>query len=75
MTDKFRVSIPYYWPEYFENFLKYCTVIAEANDWQITTTINYQLKPHGRFIQTKTQGAYLRWDNEKYHTEFVLRYS
>ena len=72
---KFIVYIPYYWPDWWENFLHHCNDIAEANDWKVVTVINYQLKPHGKFIKTSTQGAYLRWDHPKYHTEFVLRWS
>lgn len=80
MPDKFRVDItrgmwqdP--WPTYFDNFYKHCATVATETEWHIDTIMNHQLKPHGRLIKTKTQGWYLRWDSEKYHTAFVLRWS
>lgn len=40
------------------------------------TVINHQLKPMGgRLITTSTQGWYLRWDEEKSHTAFVLKWT
>jgi hypothetical protein len=79
MTDKFRVKVtngPFQdpWPKYFDNFWIHCREISEANGWSPSTVANYQLKPYGRLIQTKTQGWYLRWNEEKYHTLFVLRW-
>ena len=63
------------WPIYFSNFFEYCVIIARENSWHIDTVITYQLKPHGKLIKTKTQGWYLRWDAEKYHNMFLLRWS
>lgn len=79
MPNKFRVNLgkPWseVWPPYFENFYKTCQTIAHANDWQAITVCNHKLSPHGKLIQTSTQGWYLRWDDAKYHTDFVLRWS
>jgi hypothetical protein len=79
MPDKFRVEVGRPWQEpwatYFENFYHHCQDIAMKNDWHIDTVTNYELKPHGKLIKTKTQGWYLRWDDEKYHNMFVLRWS
>ena len=79
MPDKFRVGVgrPWHepWPEYFENFYKHCQQISVDNNWLVDTVANYQLKPHGKLVKTKTQGWYLRWDNEKYHNFFVLKWS
>jgi len=80
MPDKFRVTVTKgmwqdQWPEYFDKFYKHCQKVAVDNGWQSITVMNTELKPHGRLIQTKTQGWYLRWDNEKYHSLFVLRWS
>ncbi len=63
------------WPKYFDNFYKHCQSIANNTDWLLETVANYELKPHGKLIKTKTQGWYLRWDDEKYHTMFVLKWS
>jgi len=80
MPDKFRVHLtrglwqdP--WPDYFENFYRHCKKIAHDNNWHEDTVINYQLKPHGKLVITRTQGWYLRWDDEKQHTMFVLKWS
>lgn len=80
MSDKFCVEVtkgmwqdP--WPLYFENFYKHCRDVATKNNWLVDTVANYQLKPHGKLIKTKTQGWYLRWDDEKYHNMFVLKWS
>ena len=80
MTDKFCVTVtkgmwqdP--WPEYFDNFYKHCSKLSGESGWVLDTVLNYQLRPHGRLIKTKTQGWYLRWDDEKYHNMFVLRWS
>lgn len=75
MTDKYRVSIPYYWPDWWDNFLRHCDSISNTNGWNIKTVINRQLKPHGKFIDSKTYGAYILWDDPKYHTEFLLRWA
>lgn len=80
MTDKFIVTIPKLWsdpwPEYFDNFYKHCRDIAHANDWEVGTVMNYQLRPlGGKLVTTKTQGWYLRWDQESNHTAFVLKWS
>jgi len=75
MTEKYIVSFNHYLPDYFENFLHHCNDIADKNNWDIRTVINYQLKPHGKYIRTKTQGSYLRWDDPTYHMFFVLRWS
>lgn len=79
MDDKFRVKIPSHWekpwPVYFENFFNHCNEIAKQNGWSPMTVINYQLRPlGGRLIITKTQGWYLRWDEEMNHTAFVLKW-
>ena len=79
MTDKFCVDVGTPWKEpwanYFENFYHHCQDIAIKNNWAIDTVVNYELKPHGRLIKTKTQGWYLRWDHPKHHVEFLLRWS
>ena len=80
MSDKFCVEVTRglwqdTWPDYFDKFYKYCQYKALANNWQHDTVMNYELKPHGKLIKTKTQGWYLRWDDPKYHTAFVLRWS
>ena len=79
MTDKFIVNVGHewgnIWPNYFNNFYYHCLKKAECNDWKVDTVMNYELKPHGKLIKTKTQGWYLRWDNEKYHTMFLLRWA
>ena len=73
--EKFIVRIDQFWPDYFENFVHHCNDIAEKNNWNVRTVMNYELKPYGRWIPTRTQGSYLRWDEAKYHTAFVLRWS
>lgn len=81
MTDKFRVALPNQWtqrpwPEYFANFYRHCESIAHANGWGPGTVMNYELRPlGGRLIVTRTQGWYLRWDQEENHTLFVLRWA
>lgn len=62
-------------PVWFSNFWDHCNQIAIENGWLVDTVMNYQLKPHGRLVKTKTQGWYMRWDDEQYHTFFVLRWS
>jgi hypothetical protein len=77
--EKFIVKLNHHnrlqFPDYFVNFVNYCHGVAEKNSWNISTVINYELKPYGRWIPTKTQGSYLRWDDPKYHTAFVLKWS
>ena len=81
MDDKFRVQvcanvITEEWPTYFRNFWGACMDAAEKNNWLSSTVANYELKPlGGKLMQTSTQGWYLRWDDEKYHTHFVMRWS
>jgi hypothetical protein len=79
MPDKFRVEVGRLWadpwPQYFDNFWNHCGSIAGKNAWSQITVANHELQPHGKLIQTKTQGWYLRWDDEKYHNMFVLRWS
>ena len=80
MPDNFCVTVTKglwkdKWPEYFDKFYHHCEAIAKENNWFLGTVMNYELKPHGKLIRTKTQGWYLRWDDEKYHTHFVLKWS
>lgn len=79
MPDKFRVELPGLWaepwPTYFDKFWTACRNKAAEHDWETITVANYELKPYGKLIQTKTQGWYLRWDDEKYHTAFILKWS
>jgi hypothetical protein len=80
MSDKFRVTVTKglwqdKWPDYFDNFIKHCEAKSNETGWLSETVITHELKPHGRLIKTKTQGWYLRWDDEKYHNMFVLRWS
>lgn len=63
------------WPTYFDNFFNYCLDKASENKWHVDTVINYELKPYGKLIKTSTQGWYLRWEHEKYHNIFVLKWS
>jgi len=79
VTDKFIVDLPGMWiapwPKYFENFWNHCVTIARKNDWKPITVANHELKPlGGKLIQSKTQGWYLRWDNEESHTFFALKW-
>lgn len=80
MSDKFCVTITQgmwkdRWPDYFDKFYKHCQQIAVKGKYNIGTVINYELRPlGGKMIQTKTQGWYLRWDNEASHTAFVLKW-
>lgn len=78
MQDKFCVTLSRHsneWPTYFVKFYITCDQIAYKNKWHVETVINRHLKPHGRLIVTKTQGWYLRWDDEKYHNLFALKWS
>lgn len=81
MSDKYRVAITkgYFgdpWPPYFDKFFTHCKEIADTNGWMPITVMNRHLRPlKGKLIMTKTQGWYLRWDEEKYHTLFVLKWS
>ena len=81
MPKKYRVPITqgYFadrWPGYFDRFFTHCKEIADANGWMPITVMNTKLRPiGGKLIMTKTQGWYLRWDNEASHTAFVLKWS
>jgi len=78
VTEKYRVLITVDWPNYWLNFIKHCRTNLAGNyhDYRdLDAFVNQQLKPHGKFIRTRTQGEYLRWDDPKYHTAFVLRWS
>lgn len=88
LDDYYRVTVTQglwqdKWPNYFNNFYIYCQDrLNELNlkgtygsEVVLDTVINYELKPYGKLIKTSTQGWYLRWDAEKYHTAFVLRWS
>ena len=81
MSDKFRVTVTKglwadKWPDYFDKFYKHCNKILEENQgWSLEQVMNHNLKPHGKIIMTSTQGWYLRWDDEKYHNMFVLKWS
>lgn len=86
MSEKFLVDIKQNrWSEYltkdrhydyFDNFWDHCQKVAAKNKWLTITVANYELKSlGGKLIQTKTQGWYLRWDNEVSHTMFVLKWS
>lgn len=80
MSDKFRVKLPAMWkepwPHYFNNFWEDCRQKGKSGGWSPLQVANYELKPlGGRLITTSTQGWYLRWDDEKYHTHFVLKWS
>ena len=80
MSDKFLIHVGSSWKndwaEYFQNFYLHCHEIASKNNWVLDTVIKYELKPvGGRLIKTSTQGWYLRWDSEKQHTMFVLRWA
>ena len=80
IKEKFIVTLPSQWhspwPKYFDNFWKHCSEIAHKNGWGVSTVANYQLRPlGGKLIQTKTQGWYLRWDEESSHTAFVLKWA
>lgn len=64
------------WPKYFDNFWNHCLAISHENEWKTITVANYELKPlGGKLIITKTQGWYLRWDDEQAHTFFILKWS
>ena len=72
VADGFNAVRDYDW---FSKFYNHCAEIADQNGWDTDTVANYNLKPHGKLIKTKTQGWYLRWDNERYHNFFVLKWS
>jgi hypothetical protein len=85
-TEKYRVSLPIVWPSYWLNFITHCQDILirncnyhEYRDLEqiamLDAFVKLQLAPHGKFIRTRTQGEYLRWDDPKYHTAFVLRWT
>jgi hypothetical protein len=83
--DKYRVDLGYHtwekpWPDYFHNFWKDCNEYArggQGTNWSSAIVVaNHRLrKVGGKLIQTNTQGWYLRWDDEKQHTMFVLKWS
>lgn len=79
MSKKFIVKLPATaagHPQYFINFWNHCKEISLRHGWNVDTVVNCKLKPlGGRFIFTKTQGSYLRWDTEAAHTAFVLRWT
>ena len=80
MPDKFRVDVGIPWKQpwdtYFENFYLHCQEIAIKNHYHVDSVCNNKLKSlGGRLIKTKTQGWYLRWDDEASHTAFVLKWS
>lgn len=75
MDEKFCVNLDVHWPNYFRNFVNHCNDIAHKNGWLVDTVVNNQLKPHGRLIKPRTYNWYLRWDHEKYHNLFVLKWS
>lgn len=80
MPDKFRVKVASSFggiPQntWFANFYTHCLDVAEKNNWNVDTVSSYQLKPHGKLIKTKTQGWYIRWDDERYHNFFILKWS
>jgi len=74
MSTKYIVSL-YLMPDYWENFLHYCNDISQWNNWDLLTVIENELKPNGKYINNQLLGDYLCWDNEKYYTLFVLRWS
>ena len=80
IEEKFRVNVGRLWmedgPGYFDRFWTHCQHIARENGWAPMTVANHQLRPWGgRLITTKTQGWYLRWDEESSHTAFALRWA
>ena len=87
VKDYYRVQVKAWtWntdPDYFYNFYTHCQdKVNQLNlkgtygsEVVLDTVISHELKPHGKLIKTKTQGWYLRWTDEKYHTAFVLRWS
>jgi len=81
VDNKFRITLSHGrwkdpWPDYFDNFYRYCRDRADENNWNLESVINHKLKPlGGRLIITSTQGWYLRWNDEKSHTLFVLKWS
>ena len=72
MNKKYIVSI-YYFPDYWENFLHHCNDIARFRDCDVNVVINDELAPYGKYIKG-VMGSYLSWDEQKYHTLFVLRW-
>lgn len=78
-TEKYCVRFPEDWPDYWYNFITHCQAdlinIGGYHTYRdLDRYINQQLKPYGKFIRTRTQGEYLRWNDPKYHTAFVLRW-
>jgi hypothetical protein len=77
-TEKYRVFIPCSAPQYWLNFITHCHANLVGNPYdyrELDPFINQQLKPYGKFIRTRCQSDYLRWDDPKYHTAFVLRWA
>ena len=80
IKDKFRVKVTngafQDWPEYFSKFWADCRAKGRAGGWSPLQVANHELRPlGGKLIITSTQGWYLRWDEEKNHTAFVLKWS
>jgi hypothetical protein len=62
-------------PCYFDNFYKDCFKKSKERNWNIDIVVEHELRPHGLLVKTETQGWYLRWDDEKYHNMFLLKWS
>lgn len=73
MNNKHIVSL-YYMPDYWENFLNYCNDVANRTNQAVIQVIQDQLNPNGKYIDGGL-GNFLRWDDEKHHTLFVLKWS
>lgn len=75
MKKPFIVSL-YNIPDYWENFLHHCNDVARWNDRDVKAVIENELKPHGKIIDwCGREDHFLSWEEEKYHTLFVLRWS
>lgn len=74
-SEKHRVYISYFWPDWWENFLRHCNDIAESNNCSLTSVIKKELKPHGKYMHTSAKGAYIEWDHVKYYAAFLLRWA
>jgi hypothetical protein len=72
VVNGFEAVTDYDW---FAKFYNHCAGIAEQNGWHTDAVVNRELKPYGRLIKTKTQGWYIRFDDEKYHLLFVIKWS
>lgn len=73
MKKPFIVSL-YNIPDYWENFLHHCNDIAYRTNQSVIQVIQDQLNPNGKYIDGGL-GNFLRCNDEKYHTLFVLRWS